>query len=99
MLGGGFISTMVKHSRMDDARRNMEQAKDDLKKFSRELQDVNVTYHLNLETADFLSFADWFFDGFFVDWMVEERISQAREQVAEAIRQVEQVLAQLRNCR
>ena len=30
MLGGGFVSTLVKHGKMDNAKRYMEQAKYDL---------------------------------------------------------------------
>lgn len=88
MFGGGFISTMVKHSKM-------EQARYDLRNFSRELNDVNMACHLDIETGDFLSFADWFFDGFVVDWMVQDRINQASWQVAEAICRVEGILRQL----
>ena len=40
MFGGGFFSTMLKHSKMDQARQNMEQAKYDLRNFSRELMDL-----------------------------------------------------------
>lgn len=98
MLGGGFISTMAKHSKMDRAKQNMEQAKYDLKKFSKELDDVNMNYHLELQTGDFLSFADWFFDGFFVDWMVQDRINQASDQVSNAIYWVENILRQLQGC-
>ena len=29
----------------------------------------------------FMRFADYFFDGFFVDWMVLDRIQQSTEQV------------------
>ena len=95
MLGGGFISTMVKHSKVDQAKENMEQAKYDLRSFSKELNDVNIACNLNIETGDFLSFADWFFDGFIVDWMMQDRINQASQQVEEAIRRVEDILRQL----
>ena len=64
MFGGGFFSTMLKHSKMDQARQNMEQAKYDLRNFSRELNDVNMACNLNINTGDFLSFADYFFDGY-----------------------------------
>ena len=37
MFGGGFISTMAKHSKMDRAEQNMEQARYDLRNFSRVL--------------------------------------------------------------
>ncbi|MGN0333003.1 MAG: hypothetical protein ACI4D9_08305 [Lachnospiraceae bacterium] len=95
MLGGGFISTMAKHSKMDRVKENLAKARSDLKNFSRELQDVNMACHLDIETGDFLSFADWFFDGFVVDWMVQDRINQASRQVEEAIHRVEGILNQL----
>ena len=97
MLGGGFISTMAKHSKMDRAKENLAKARSDLKSFSRELQDVNMACHLDIETGDFLSFADWFFDGFVVDWMVQDRINQASRQVEEAIHRVEIILRQLQD--
>lgn len=86
---------MAKHSKMDRPKQNMEQARYDLRNFGRELNDVNIACHLDIETGDFLSFADWFFDGFVVDWMVQDRINQASRQVAEAIRRVEGILRQL----
>ena len=95
MFGGGLISTMAKHSKMDRAKQDMEQARYELRNFSRELNDVNMVCHLDIETGDFLSFADWFFDGFVVDWMVQDRIKQASNQVTEAVRRVEDILKQL----
>jgi len=97
ILGGGLISTFIKHSKMDHAQEYMEQAKCDLTSFSKELRDVNMAVNLNISTDDFLSFADWFFDGFVADWLVQNRINEARTQVEEAIRQVEQILRQLRD--
>ena len=88
-------STMLKHSRIDQAKRNMEQAKYDLRNFSRELNDVNMVCNLNIDTGDFLSFADYFFDGFVVDWVVQDRINNAKRQVEEAIRRTESVVNQL----
>lgn len=97
MFGGGFFSTMIKRSKMDAAKQNMDQAKYELQNFSRELRDVSISYNLEMETGDFLSFADWFFDGFFVDWMVQDRINNAGSQVAEAIGQVENILRRLQS--
>ncbi len=53
MFGGGFFTTMLKHSKMDQAKQNMEQAKYDLRNFSRELNDVNMACNLNIDTGDF----------------------------------------------
>lgn len=97
MFAGGLISSLVKQSKMKKARQNMEQAKWDLRNFSEELKDVNIISHLDIETDDFLSFADWFFDGFFVDWMVQDRINTAKDQVNEAIQRLQSVLQELEN--
>ena len=49
MLGGGFISDLVKHSKMNDASALMEQAKSDIQRFLRELRDVQVSLDLRME--------------------------------------------------
>ena len=95
MFGGGFFTTMLKHSKKDQAKRNMDQAKYALRSFSRELNDVNIACNLNIDTGDFLSFADYFFDGFVVDWVVQDRINNAKRQVEEAIRRTESIVNQL----
>ena len=77
MFGGGFFTTMLKHSRIDQAKRNMEQAKYDLRNFSRELNDVNMVCNLNIDTGDFLSFADYFLmDLLWTGWSRIESIMQ-----------------------
>ena len=95
MFGGGTITSLIKSSKMDRAKQNMEQAKYDLRNFSRELNDVNMVCNLNIDTGDFLSFADYFFDGFVVDWVVQDRINNAKRQVEEAIRRTESIVNQL----
>lgn len=97
MFGGGFFTTMMKQSRMDQAKRNMDLAKLALRNFSKELNDVNIACNLNLDMGDFLTFVDYFFDGFAVDWMVQDRINKARNQVEEAIQRVEHALNQLQS--
>lgn len=96
LFGGGVISGLVKHSKMDNAQGYMEQAKRDLQGFSKELQDVNMTHNLNLNVSDFLTFADFFFDGLVADWLVQDRINETRDQVEDAIRQVEDIVRHLR---
>lgn len=99
LLGGGFLSTMLKHNKLDKARVEMENAQDALRRFSRELRDVEELPELNLAIDDFLTFADYFMDGFVADVMVQRRIRSAQAQVEEAIRQVESILETLENMR
>ena len=46
MFGGGFFSTMLKHSKMEQAKQNMEQAKYDLRNLRRELPEI--FFHLQI---------------------------------------------------
>ena len=96
MFGGGLFSTMIKRSKMDDAQNLMEAAKTDLKRFQKELKDVNIPLDLRMEVGSFLSFADFFFDGFVADYLVQSKISDAKEQVSDAIIRVEQILSELK---
>lgn len=96
MFGGDFLAGVVKHSKIKDASQYMENAKQNLQIFQRELQDVNLSLNLNMEIGGFLSFADFFFDGIVADWLVQSKINDAKQQVEEAIRQVEQLLSNLR---
>lgn len=95
MLGGGFFVDMIKHSRLKDASVYLEVAKADLNVFRRELKDVEGTLDLRLDISSFLVFADFFFDGLIADYLVQSRIADAREQVADAIRRVEHILKEL----
>lgn len=95
MLGGGFLSTAVKHSRMSDAQDEIEAAKYALRGFARELADVDGSAGLNVEVDGFLQFADFFFDGIVSDWLVQSKIDKAKQQVAQAIREVETVKRRL----
>lgn len=96
MLGGGFLTSMIKHSRLDDAAGYMEEAKEDLKRFQRELRDVEVPMEFRVEIGGFLTFADFFFDGLVADYLVQSKIVEARREVAEAIDRVERLLDELK---
>ena len=96
MLGGGFITDVIKHSKMGNASTCMENAKYDLQIFQRELRDVYITLDMKVDVGGFLSFADFFFDGIVADYLVQSKIGEARRQVNDAINQVERILAELR---
>lgn len=97
LFGGGFFTDMMKHSKMNEASRYMEEAKQDLKIFQKELKDVNLSLDLRMEVGGFLSFADFFFDGLVADYLVQSKIASAREQVEDAITMVTNILRLLRN--
>ena len=95
MLGGGMISSMVKHSRMDDASEDMEEAKRKLAAFGRELKDMSISADLPVEMGSFLRFVDTFMDNLFVDFMVQSRIDDAIAGLDDVSDRVRRILAQL----
>lgn len=97
IFGGDTISGLMKHKKIGDAERYIDDAKRDLRSFSRELGDVRGIENLNINVGDFLTFADFFFDGILADVMVQSKINNAKKQVDEAIRRVEGVLVKLRS--
>ena len=49
----------------------------------------------DIDMDGFISFADIFFDNFLVDMFVQNKLSQAKRQVQDAIYQVEMIVEQL----
>lgn len=96
MLGGGLISGMLKHSKIDKAQEQMETAKRELKRFRKELGDVDMSCDVQINFDNFSKFADYFFDGFLVDFMVQRRIKDSQEQVAKMKSQVQDAIKKLR---
>ena len=96
ILGGGLISTMIKHDKMGNAESCLKEAQYRLERFHKELGDIHMNFGSDLSTNDFLSFADWFFDGFIADIMIQDRINRARDEVDRMIYKVEGILSRLR---
>lgn len=97
LFGGGLLADMMKHGKMNDASRCMEDAKCHLKAFQKELKDVHLSLDLRMEISSFLSFADFFFDGLVADYLVQSKIMAAKEQVEDAIVMVTNVLNTLKD--
>ena len=93
---GGWISGLIKHSKMNDAESCIQQARYDLVRFNEELQDLNLM-GINLKTGDLLGFADIFFDGFLADILMQSRIKEACNQVDNAISRVQSLVNELEN--
>jgi hypothetical protein len=79
LVGGGLLSTAIKHSRVHDARDSVHRVQQKLMVFSRELKDVDpyLQSGVAIDIGGFASFADYFFDGLIVDWIVQSRIKNS----------------------
>ena len=93
MLGGGLISTAVKHSKIDDAKNAVYRVQNAMHSFMRELKDVGSAINqVNIDIGSFATFADYFFDGLIADWVVQSRIKNSLNQVFSAQKSVHNVL-------
>ncbi|WP_339214077.1 hypothetical protein [Ornithinibacillus sp. FSL M8-0202] len=96
MFGGGMISTAIKHSRMDDASEYIHIAQSRMRDFQKELLDIDEMIPVDTDMPGLLKFADFFFDGLIVDWMVQGRINDSIDQVGDQLLQVRRILAKLK---
>lgn len=83
LLVGGIITTAIKHSKIDAARSKAHEAQRYLRRFARELSDVepDADTSIAIEIGSFMTFADYFFDGLIVDWMVQSKIQKSYDEV------------------
>lgn len=95
-FGGGILNGMAKHGSFNDAREHVHQAQLCLRRFVRELRDVEVELpDVSMSIDEFSTFADLFFDGLIVDWFVQSRINAAMRTVEKADYQVRSIAHEL----
>lgn len=96
MLGGGLIASAVKHSRIDDSKGYIHDAQNKMRRFEKELKDIEMHIHVHFDTGGMLKFADFFFDGLIVDWMVQGRIRDSESQIREQTKRISDIMGKLR---
>ena len=97
ILGGGIISTLVKHGRMDDADTCIRQAVHLMERASALFPAIGEEYAPDTE-GGFARFADIFFDGLLSDLYVQGRINDRRaavERMIERVRHTERELTRI----
>jgi prefoldin subunit 5 len=97
MLGGGLLSTAVKHSRIDDAREGIHDVRTKMSQFKRELADVRGRVELKIDIGEFETFADYFFDGLIFDWIVQSKIVESLERAKGAHEVIARAIEELAN--
>lgn len=94
MLGGGFISGMLKHSNLEKANAKMETARRELANFAKEVRDVNLScnYNVPLTFDGFTKFFDYFCDGILVDALVQMRMAESAKEISRIKAEVQNTL-------
>lgn len=99
MLGGGLLSTMAKHSEIDDARAAVEEVQARMNRFNRELADVQRSMEVRIDIGTLDTFADFFFDGLIMDWVVQSKIQDSLAQAKQAQSKISRAAEDLQHLR
>ncbi|MFI2102982.1 hypothetical protein ACH436_06800 [Isoptericola sp. NPDC019693] len=92
---GGMLASMAKHDRMDRAAGLLREADAALRHLTVELGDLGEQGVGGVGVDGLTRTLDVWFDNIFTDWSVRNRIAEARDRVAAAIRAVEGVRQRL----
>lgn len=95
MFGGGLLATAAKHSRIDDAKRQVNEVQRLIRIFNKELLDVNISTDIKINIGSFDTFADYFFDGLISDWIVQSKINDSLNNVNNVSRNLNKTLSTL----
>ena len=83
MFGGGLITDLIKHSKLNNASRCMNEINYLLRDLERELKDVKFSTDYSMNTMSFATFADFLFDGILADAYMQSKILNSLDQVRE----------------
>lgn len=98
IIGGGMISSAIKHNRIDDAKTYMERLSYSVDRLNKELGDVDTSiFNEGLNISGFSYTFDIFFDNIFSDFSVQGEINDSlykiedfRNKVLNLIRKLEE---------
>lgn len=97
MIGGGMISTAVKHSHINDSQMYINQAQQAVRRLERELKDVEIQVNISAEIGDFLTFADYLFDSLITDWLVQDKIKTSINRTLQLQKVINNIIRDLKN--
>ncbi|SDT48168.1 hypothetical protein SAMN05444162_4502 [Paenibacillaceae bacterium GAS479] len=74
MLGGGAISTEMKHKRLDEAQESLVNAHSAAYRLEKELGDLSKNASFKIQLSQSARFGDYWLDGLIMDWHVQSKI-------------------------
>lgn len=92
LLGGGFFSSMIKHTKIDRAESLLRQVESGLLRLQKELGDIYLSIDSSVGITDFERFLDIAFDNVLSDWMTQSRINQSLREVEELKTEIQGIL-------
>lgn len=97
MMGGDFIATMAKRSKMDDASNSINSIKVMLNRYNAELKDLSDEINVNLNLDSMSGIFDYLFDNFFTDYFVQGKINSTLDSTKNLKAKVNNIQSSLTN--
>jgi hypothetical protein len=81
IFGGGLITDLIKHSRLNNASITMNKISYLLQELQSELKTITIPVDYRMQMGGFSTFGDFVFDGAIFDIYMQSKIMQSLEQV------------------
>lgn len=97
VLGGGFVTTLVKRAKMNDAHADAKRAETLLRRLDEYLSDLNTrpSVRVDYESGGFEAVADYALDGAITDWVIQSRIAASHDRSKHTLRRVTRVVREV----
>lgn len=99
LLGGGLVSGLIKHGKMDDAQRQINGLRQALARFHQAADGLRIYSNASAELSGFWCAADLLWDGPFSDFMALRQISEAQRSLERTDSQLLQAIRALKAAR
>lgn len=81
ILGGGLITDLIKHSKLQNAKTSMEHVNYLMQQLQQILGSISIPGDYRMQIGGFATFADFFFDSGIVDIYMTAKIMNSLEEV------------------
>ncbi|MGL4108948.1 hypothetical protein [Clostridium sp. LP20] len=96
MIGGGVMSSIAKHDKLDTARKELNKLGYSIGRLNMELSDINMVLAIDDITFDNSTYAfDVFFDNIFTDMSVQDKIKDSLSKIRRLENRVNNLINQL----
>ena len=95
IIGGGVMTDMMKHNKMDQAKQAVLNAQTHIQMLQVELQDVNTSLENSITITGGEVFMDFFFDGLIADWYMQSKIRTSRDNVITVCNEIRSIIGRL----
>lgn len=99
IMGGGFVSSLMKHNKISQAQKSLNEAQYALQAFNKELADINIYLNTSIGFNGVTKFFDIWCDNIFTDIAVQSQIRTTQRNLEQLMRHVSNILVQLDHMR